>query len=257
MSNQTNQPNPGQSRELNLQKTAEQFMAALQRHFDMLAYNLASRENVAEEAYVARVNAPRAMPASQVHSNFEQMQAYARDLLLGQVVNDSLNLAVSALNNAHLFLALIKANQQQGNLSPEVQKACQQAQQEFVKLPLDQKFNRLEQEYGVMCELEDSMISLGFVIQALMQQGGIVKEPQVDSDKELKLEMKAAKAGEETIDVWRKAGELETIQKVFPEGEKINFSDTELQSILLTIAVFTHQLFKTVSGYARDSKQGA
>lgn len=84
-------PNPGQPQQVNLQQVAQQFMAGMQRHFDMLAFNLAARECVQEEAYNARINAPKVMPAGPRHQNFEQMQAYARDLLVRQVIGDCMN----------------------------------------------------------------------------------------------------------------------------------------------------------------------
>ena len=43
--------NGGQPQQVNLQQIAQQFMSGLQRHFDMLAFNLASREAVQEEAF--------------------------------------------------------------------------------------------------------------------------------------------------------------------------------------------------------------
>ena len=57
-------------------------MSGLQRHFDMLAFNLASRDAVQEDSYNKRVNVPRIMPAAPRHHNFAQMQAYACDLLV-------------------------------------------------------------------------------------------------------------------------------------------------------------------------------
>ena len=69
------QPNQGQPQQVNLQQFAHQFMAGLQRHFDMLAFNMVARESVQEDAYNSRVNVPRVMPAAQHHQNFEQMQA--------------------------------------------------------------------------------------------------------------------------------------------------------------------------------------
>jgi hypothetical protein len=257
MSQHTNQPNPGQSRELNLQTMAEQFMLGLQRHFDMLAYNLASREAVTEGSYVNHVRAPGFMPVGGAHSNFEQMQAYSRDLLFAQVVNDSLSLAVNCLHNVHFFLTLVKANKENNGLPPEVQQKAQATQQAFFQAPLDQKFNGLEKEYGVICELEDTIVALGMTMQALVQQGGVVREPQLDEHKELPIELKVAKEGSSPGDLWRQSGELETARVVFREGEKISFSDLEIQSILLTIAVFGHQLFLSVSNYARENQPGA
>lgn len=259
MSDQANQPNPAntQNKEVNLQKMAEQFMVGVQRHLDMLAFSLGSREGVTEESYNAHAEAPKVSPAPQLHRNFEQMQAYARDLLSCQVVNDSLNLAANCLHNVHFFLALVKANKEFGNLAQEAQKEAQQKQQQFMQVPLDQKFNRLEEEYGVMCELEDALTSLGFVMQALVQQGGVVKKPQVGEGGELELELKMAKADAEPGNMWRQPSVLDTYTKTFREEEKIELADTDLQSILLTVAAFGHQLFTAVSNYARDNQPSA
>ena len=248
------QPNPGQPQQVNLQQIAQQFMAGLQRHFDMLAFNLAAREGVREAAYKARVNAPKVMPAAPRHQNFEQMQAYARDLLVRQVIADCMNLAVTGMNNAHFFLALVKATKAKAKVSPEAQAQARESQKAFVPAPLDEKFNRLEQDYGIMCELEDSIVSIGFILQALMQQGGIVKEPQVDEHGELALDLKTVKILEREAEAGKAQGKLVDERKVFKEGEAIVFSDVELQRILVTIASFADSLFKSVSLYAKSVK---
>lgn len=251
---ENSQPNQGQPQQVNLQQIAQQFMAGLQRHFDMLAFNLAARESVQETDYNTRVNAPKVMPAAPHHQNFEQMQAYARDLLVRQVIGDCMNLAVTGMNNAHFFLALVKATQANSNVSPEAQQDAQKAQQAFVPAQLDEKFNRLEQDYGIMCELEDSIVSLGFILQALMQQGGIVKEPQLDDNGELVLELKAVKILSREADAAKPQGKLVDQRKVYKEGEALVFSDVELQLILVTIASFADSLFKAVSLYAKSVK---
>jgi hypothetical protein len=248
------QPNPGQPQQVNLQQIAQQFMAGLQRHFDMLAFSLAARESVQEAGYNACVNAPKVMPSAPRHQNFEQMQAYARDLLVRQVMGDCMNLAVTGMNHAHFFLALVKATQANANVSPEAQAEAQKLQQAFVPAPIDEKFNRLEQDYGIMCELEDSIISLGFILQALMQQGGMVKEPQLDDNGELVLELKTVKILNREAGADQPQGRLIDQRRVFKEGEAIVFSDLELQLILVTIASFADSLFKSVSLYAKSVK---
>lgn len=240
---------------MNLQQVAQQFMAGVQRHFDMLAFNLASRETVREEAYDKRSNAPRIMPAAPRHQNFEQMQAYARDLLVRQVLGDSLNLAVTALNNAHFFLALIKATDAKPEVNPEAQRAAQEAQKAFVAAQLDEKFNRLEKEYGIMCEMEDTITSIGFAMQALVRQGGLVKKPQLDESGELAFDLKAVELEEPTgLDGKPKARVVDR-RKVFQEGDSLVFNDVELQLVLVSIASFADALFKSVANYARDLQE--
>lgn len=252
-----NQSNDGQPREqqVNLQQVAQQFMAGLQRHFDMLAFNLAARESVQEALYDKYAHLPKIMPAANRHQNFEQMQAYARDLLLRQVLGDCLNLAATGMNNAHFFLGLIKATQGSSQVSAEVQQAVQKAQQSFVIAPVDEKFNRLEKEFGIMCELEDSIISMGFCLQALMQQGGIVKAAQLDESGELVLDLKVLKVLARGQEEGKAQAKLVDQRKVFREDEAVDFSDLELQLILVTVAAFADALFKSVSGYALSFKQ--
>ncbi|MGB0408815.1 MAG: hypothetical protein ACPGIC_02355 [Opitutales bacterium] len=253
------QPNDGQAqqKQVNLQQMAEQFMAGLQRHADMLAFNLASREAVQEDAYKQHAQAPKIMPAAPRHQNFEQMQAYARDLLVRQVIGDAMNLAVTGLNNAHFFLALVKATHAHTNVSAAAQHAAQESQQAFVRAQLDEKFNKLEQDYGVMCELEDTIVSLGFCLQALMRRGGIVKEPQVDKNGELVVELKVLKVHSRGNRDEQVKARLVDRRKVFKEGEQIAFTDVELQLILVTIASFADALFNAVSLYAKSVKDGS
>lgn len=250
-------PNGGQPQQVNLQQIAQQFMAGLQRHFDMLAFNLASRESVQEENYNQRVNAPRVMPAAPRHQNFEQMQAYARDLLVRQVIGDSLNLTVTAMNNAHFFLALVKATNANKDVTPDAQQAAQESQQAFIPAQLDEKFNRLEKDYGIMCELEDSITSLGFAMQVLMQQGGVVKEAQVDEQGELAIELKYIEIQNADGAEGKPHGKLVDLRKVFRDGDSVVFSDTELQLVLVSIASFADSLFKSVAEYARSVQEGA
>lgn len=249
--------NGGQPQQVNLQQIAQQFMSGLQRHFDMLAFNLASRESVQEDAYNKSANAPRIMPAAPHHQNFEQMQAYARDLLVRQVIGDSLNLTVTALNNAHFFLALVKATNANKDVSPDAQKDAQESQQSFIPAPLDEKFNRLEKDYGIMCELEDSLTSLGFSMQVLIQQGGIVQKAQVDESGELVLELKSVEIQEAGEGQDKPQGKLVDLRKVFREGDAIALSDVELQLVLVTIASFADTLFKSVAEYARATQEKA
>ena len=253
------QPNPGQpqQQQVNLQQIAQQFMSGMQRHFDMLAFNLASREAATEEAYNTHVHATKIMPAAPRHQNFEQMQAYARDLLVRQVIGDSLNLAVTAMNNAHFFLALVKATNANSEVNPEAQKTAQESQQSFVPAPLDEKFNRLEKDYSIMCELEDTLTSLGFAIQALMQSRGVVQKSQVDENGELVIELKAVEILSPGEGPQQPAkGKLVDQRKVFREGDALVFENSDLQLVLVTVASFADSLFKSVAEYARSVKEG-
>jgi len=255
----SNEPTPegGQTRQINLQDLVNQFMGGLQRHFDMLAFNIAAREKVVEEDYDRISKSVFIMPASRAHQNFEQTQAYARDLLVRQVVGDAMNLAVTCLNNAHLFLALAKANRPPLRDQATIQQEAQEAQKKFVHAPLDQKFDTLEKEYDIRCELEDTLISLGFIAQGFMRQKNTVDASQTDENGELVLELKAVDP-ESIIDpeIAPIQPRLIDQQKVFREGDPIFFSPRELQLILVTLGSFANSLFQSVAQFARQIKEG-
>jgi hypothetical protein len=244
-------PAPGNSRELNLQQMVNQFMTGLQRHFDMLAFTLATRESGTEAAYLQRIRNAAIMPVPQLHQNFEQIEAHARDLLLRQVINDAMNLSVTALNNSHLFLALLKEKKasEDGQLGQDAQKRAQGIQQSFIKAKIEKKFELLEEHYGVMCELEDSIIALAYCLQALLTQGGVPREAQLDESGVLKVELMAAAPTIEPVPNLQ-PNNLTQVVRSFEAEETIDFSDTDLQNIVLTVGVFAQQLFASIAKYA-------
>jgi len=254
MTDQTN-PDGGQPRQIKLNQVAKQFMSGLQRHFDLLAFNLAAQGTVGEKTYDQRVNATRIMPFVSHHQNFEQLQAYARDLLVRQVVNDSLNLAITAMNNVHFFLSLIKVTGSGHPVDPNARKEAQASQESFIRAKLDEKFERLEKDHGVMCELEDSITAMGFILQILVKQGGVVKKEQLDKRGKLLLELKAVDPKEVDSVTNIPPEKVTTVSKVYHEDDVIFFEDTELQLFLITIAAFADSLFKSVFEYARSVKK--
>jgi|TARA_B110000495_G_C22977194_1_gene574114 hypothetical protein len=256
MSSDSPIPPQGQPKQLNLQQLAGQFMAGVQRHFDNLAFNQAARMAVTEASFDEQVKRPGIMPAAPFHQNFEQMQAYTLDLLHRQVIGDSLNLAGSVMNNVHLFLALLKGNGTNLQVDPEVQRQVQQEQQEFVRIPLDQKFDRLEKNYGVVCPLEDTITSLGLAMQALMQQNGMVGERQLDESGELAFELQAPREGQVVTTPQIPKDAIEPLAKVFRNGDRVLFSDTELPLVFVTVAIFADNLFGSVARYGRDLQAG-
>ncbi|WP_229792026.1 hypothetical protein, partial [Cerasicoccus arenae] len=251
---QPNQPG-GQPRQLNLQTLATQLMGGLQRHFDMLAFHLAAQDCVTEEAYQSRVTATKMMPAPPAHQNFEQMQAYALDLMQRNTIGDVLNLCVAGLNNYHIFLAAIKSQKEHGQ-SAEGQQQVNQTQQEFLKAQIDAKFNTLEENYGILCELEDTIISLGFAIQAMMQHQGLVQPAHLDDQGELAFDLKCVELINEPASGEPAQGRLVDERKVLREGDKVYFTKHELQLLLLTAGSFLDQLYKAVGRYAQENSQG-
>lgn len=243
-----------QSKELNLGAMAQEFMDGLQRHADMLAFNLASRESIKEKDYKKRSAAPQIMPSGKRHQNFEQMQAYARDLLVRQVINDCLGLAVTALNNSHFFFSLLKESKGSNKFGAGTQKIAEERHHHFLSAPIDVKFNLLEQNYGVDPDLKPSILNLVIALKAIIENKGILKSQMFPKGVKpiLEIDLKRLEIDPTKKKVGQPMGRIVNDRKLFHEGEAIVFSDVEIQRTLVTIASFADALFKSVAGYARS-----
>jgi hypothetical protein len=93
------------------------------------------------------------------------------------------------------------------------------------------------------------MVSLAFCLQALVTQGGVVRKPQLGSNQLLELELVCAASSIKSPHNLQPSN-VQTYTKSFSEEERIIFSDSDLQSVILTVGVFARQLFESVAKYA-------
>ena len=251
--------NGGHSKEFNLRDMAQNFMDGLQRHADMLAFNLASRESVQEGAYKRRAAAPQIMPAGKRHQNFEQMQAYARDLLLRQAINDCIGLSVTALHNSHFFFALLKESGGSKKFSSETQKSAEGRHKHFLKMPLGEKFAFLKEEYGIQSEYKETLFALSLAMKALVENNGILKAEYLGegNNKVIILKIKKLTVEKQATADEKGVGRIFDEEKVFRAGEAIVLSDVEIQRLLVTIASFADALFKSVASYAQKLRNNS
>lgn len=243
----------GQVRELNLSDMAQNFMDGLQLHTDMLAFNLASREAVGESAYKKRAAAPQIMPSGKRHQNFEQMQAYARDLLIRQVMNDCINLSSTALNNTHFFFALLKESKGNKKFNTDVQELANSRHEEFLKSPIWEKFKILKNNYGISTDYEDTILGLLVAIKALVKNNGILEVDHFSEFLAVPLKLKIKKL---CVEKGPSAEEKRVVriideEKIFYPGDSFVISDLEIQRLLVTVAGFADFLFKSLGSYAK------
>ena len=136
-------------------------------------------------------------------------------------------------------------------MASERQHAAEALQKAFCEARFDQKFNLLEENYSIRCELEDTITSLGFCLQALVEKGGKVGSAHLDENGELSLEFKAV-----TVPAKKEVpAKLTEYLKVFREGDYITFNNKELQLILVTVSAFADSLFKSTANYTQSIQE--
>ncbi len=248
------EPKP-QQQVISLQAISQNFLGALQRQFDLLAYNLSASQLTEADKYEIFARQPRIMPVQQLHMNFGQVQAYARNLLVRQTINDLLSMSSACMDNCHLLCQLIKNQKEHAGDMEAMNKAVGEAQNNFVRVPLQDKFDLLEKGFGIMCELEDGLISMGIALRSLMTKDGAVEQEDLDDDGELVFEFKTVQTINPPKGEEEKKPEVRVVDtnRTFKLGDKLEFSNSELLGMSITIGHFFHQLFRSVDEYGRKT----
>ena len=268
------QPTPGKGENvLSLQHISRTFFTALQRQNDMLAFSIAGLHTADPKAYEHFSTLSRVMPVPQAHLPPEQMLAYARGLMLRTTINDLLTLSSECMSQCYLLCLFIREQGKNPRRDPLVEKIISEKHQAFVKMNLQSRFTALEEDFGIVCELEDGIFSLAAALRVLAR-GGLVTNDDITPDGSLTLEFKAMKdvdvLPETTADETAPApppgvtvhgagdvGKPKTIARLtdttrtFKPGEMLDLTDTELLGLNITVTKFVDGLLRSVDHFGR------
>lgn len=268
------QPPPGKGESvLSLQNISRTFFTALQRQHDMLAFSIAGLHTADPKAYEHFSTISRVMPVPQAHLPPEQMLAYARGLMLRTTINDLLTLSSECMAQCHLLSLFIREQGKNPRRDPLVEKVIGEKHQAFLKMNLQARFTALEEDFGIVCELEDGIFSLAAALRVLAR-GGLVTNDDITPDGALTLEFKAMKDVEVPAEPTAEAaapnpppgvtvhdaGELGKPQTVarlsdttrtFMPGEMLDLTDTELLGLNITVTKFVDGLLRSVDHFGR------
>jgi len=269
------QPQPGNGENvLSLQNISRTFFTALQRQHDMLAFSIAGLHTADPKAYEHFSSVSRVMPVPQAHLPPEQMFAYAHGLMMRTTINDLLTLSSECMTQCHLLCLFIREQGKNQRRDPLIEKIISEKQQAFQKKSLQDRFTALEEEFGIVCDLEDGIFSLAAALRVLVR-GGLVTNDDISPDGSLTLEFKAMKDFEVAAEqpqlpeaqpelppgVTRHGtgdeGKPKTVARLmdttrtFKPGEMLNLTDTELLGLNITVAKFVDGLLRSVDHFGR------
>ena len=269
------QPQPGNGENvLSLQNISRTFFTALQRQHDMLAFSIAGLHTADPKAYEHFSSVSRVMPVPQAHLPPEQMLAYARGLMMRTTVNDLLTLSSECMVQCHLLCLFIREQGKNQRRDPLIEKIIADKQSAFQKMSLQDRFTTFEENFGIVCDLEDGVFSLAAALRVLVR-GGLVTNDDITPDGSLTLEFKAMKDFEvpaEPEKVPEAEAELppgvtrhgisdenkpKTVARLsdstrtFKPGEMLDLTDSELLGLNITVAKFVDGLLRSVDHFGR------
>ena len=270
------QPQPGNGENvLSLQNISRTFFTALQRQHDMLAFSIAGLHTADPKAYEHFSSVSRVMPVPQAHLPPEQMLAYARGLMMRTTINDLLTLSSECMVQCHLHCLFIREQGKNQRRDPLIEKIISDKQNAFQKMTLQDRFTALEENFGIVCDLEDGIFSLAAALRVLVR-GGLVTNDDITPDGSLTLEFKAMKDFEVPAEA-DKASEaqpelppgvtrhaalpddnkpkmvarLTDTTRTFKPGEMLSLTDSELLGLNITVAKFVDGLLRSVDHFGR------
>ena len=269
------QPQPGNGENvISLQNISRSFFTALQRQHDMLAFSIAGLHTADPKAYEHFSSVSRVMPVPQAHLPPEQMLAYARGLMMRTTVNDLLTLSSECMVQCHLLCLFIREQGKNQRRDPLIEKIIADKQSAFQKMSLQDRFTTFEENFGIVCDLEDGVFSLAAALRVLVR-GGLVTNDDITPDGSLTLEFKAMQDFEAPAEP-EKAPEaapelppgvtrhgltdehkpktvarLTDTTRTFKPGEMLNLTDSELLGLNITVAKFVDGLLRSVDHFGR------
>ncbi len=269
------QPPPGNGENvLSLQNISRTFFTALQRQHDMLAFSIAGLHTADPKAYEHFSSVSRVMPVPQAHLPPEQMLAYARGLMMRTTINDLLTLSSECMTQCHLLCLFIREQGKNQRRDPLIEKIISEKQNAFQKMSLQDRFTALEENFGIVCDLEDGIFSLAAALRVLVR-GGLVTNDDITPDGALTLEFKAMKDFEVPAEPAQEApaqleappgvtrhalsddnkprmvARLTDTTRTFKPGEMLDLTDSELLGLNITVAKFVDGLLRSVDHFGR------
>ena len=259
---------------LSLQNISRTFFTALQRQHDMLAFSIAGLHTADPKAYEHFSSVSRVMPVPQAHLPPEQMLAYARGLMMRTTVNDLLTLSSECMVQCHLLCLFIREQGKNQRRDPLIEKIIADKQSAFQKMSLQDRFTTFEENFGIVCDLEDGVFSLAAALRVLVR-GGLVTNDDITPDGSLTLEFKAMKDFEVPAEPEKipeaeaelppgvtrhglsdenkpkTVARLSDSTRTFKPGEMLDLTDSELLGLNITVAKFVDGLLRSVDHFGR------
>ncbi|MGA0134684.1 MAG: hypothetical protein ACO3ND_10070 [Opitutales bacterium] len=272
------QPEPApRENVISLQSISRKYFTALQRQHDLLAFNLAGLKTADAAAYDHFSGLSRVMPLPQAHLPAPQMLAYARGLMLRTTVNDLLVLSVECMADCHHLCLFVRHCGRNTQPDDKLIEQVAKDQAAFARMSLQDKFEALEESYGIVCELEDGVFSLAAALRVL-SKGGMVTNDDIAPDGSLTLEFKSMQdfevptdskeetsaesappegvvrhpVGDVLMPSSKKISRLVDTTRTFKPGTLLELADSELLGLNITVAKFVDGLLKSVDFYAKN-----
>jgi hypothetical protein len=243
---------------ISLNDVADRYLSHYQKLFDISMFSLSSFRKASEQDYDEFAQQLMVMPKNQGRMTFDKAKDATETWVLKHVLAEALGSMVPLMEDCRTICALCDFKTAKKQNPSEVQEITGKQRQEFIGLPLPEKFNVLKQKYNLDSEVKEHVQSLLQVTRALARDS-VLTEAETEGKPETTLKIRAVTlvqipakgpSGEPTINLSRKISDATRVVKV---GEKITFTKAEQFGSLVTMAIFLGSMLQGVQAYARKT----
>lgn len=245
---------------ISLSDVANRYMDALQRIYDIVSYSLASSRKINEQDYDEFSQQLQIMPRQISRMDFEKAKDATEYWFLRNSLADSIALVVPLMEDCRTISELCNYKVAKKNDAAILQAIVSTGRNEFLQLPVKDKFRLLAEKYSVSSPLQEHIEGLLNAARCLMWKNGIVSSEDVTNDKlvvkirSVQLVPVPSNAGgkdqEQTLNLARRMGDSEKVYKV---GDKILFTKAEHIGSIITVGLFVTSMLQTLQAYAQKT----
>ncbi|HEY0257261.1 MAG TPA: hypothetical protein VGC39_07455 [Candidatus Methylacidiphilales bacterium] len=244
---------------ISLNDVADRDLNHYQKLFDISMFSLSSFRKASEQDYDEFAQQLVVMPKNNVRMSFDKAKDATETWVLKHVLSEALGSIVPLMEDCRTICALCDYKAGKKTNASELQLITGKQRQDFLILPIAEKFALLTQKYGLQSEVQEHVQSLLEATRALVKEG-VLTEAETNGQPSLTLKIrsvmlvqtpaKSATGGEAGVNLTRKINDNSRVVKV---GEKITFTKAEQFGSLLTLSIFLGSMLQGVQNYAKKT----
>ncbi len=245
---------------ISLNDVADRYLTHYQKLFDLSMFSLSSFRKASEQDYDEFARQLIVMPKNNARMNFDKAKDATETWILKHILSEALGSVVPLMEDCRTICALCDFKAAQKNSNAELQAITGKERQEFISLPIPDKFALLKKKYGLESEVQEHIQSLIQITRALVVKEGVLTDAEADGKPEVTLKIRSvtmvqtpgnpSSGGEATVSLTRKISDNTRVVKV---GEKIAFTKAEQFGSLVTMAIFLASMLQGVQAYAKKT----
>lgn len=248
---------------ISLNDVADRYLNHYQKLFDLSMFSLSSFRKASEQDYDEFAQQLLVMPKNNARMGFDKAKDATEIWVLKHILSEGLGSVVPLMEDCRTICSLCDYKAAKKNDAAELQTITGKDRQEFIALPISEKFALLKKKYGLESEVQEHIQSLLQVTQALIKEG-VLTTIETSGNPEITLKIRSVTlvqtagkpnaGGEATVSLTRKISDNSRVVKV---GEKIAFSKAEQFGSLVTLAIFLASMLQGVQAYAQKTGAAA